>query len=108
MDHGLKRYPVQSDAFHFNRLNVPFSAGCGFLVHQFCFLEGYRTCIHLAYHDLPFAVYNTKVEYITRLNQLGGSDDAPIDQDSAALDTLSGKFPSQVEVSGPQPLINTH
>ena len=99
---------MQIKAMQFDRLNVPFSAGCGFLVHQFCFLEGYRTCIHLAYHDLPFAVYNTKAEYITRLNQLGGSDDAPIDQDSAALDTLSGKFPSQVEVSGPQPLINMH
>ena len=71
-------------------------------------IEGYRSCIHLAYHDLPFAVYNTKAEYITRLNQLGGSDDAPIDQDSAALDTLSGKFPSQVEARGPQPFINTH
>ena len=64
--------------------------------------------MHLSYHDLPLAIYNTEVEYITRLYQLGGSGDDSINQDSAALDTLSGKFSSQVEVSGPQPLINTH
>lgn len=84
MDRCLKRYPVQTNAFHFDRLNVPFLAACSFLVHQLCFLEGYRTCIHLSYHDLPLAVYYTKVEYITRLNQLGGLGDDSIDQDSAA------------------------
>lgn len=108
MDHGLKRYPVQSDAFHFNRLNVPFSAGCGFLVHQFCFLVRCGIRVYASYHDFPLTVNYTEVKYITRLNELGGSGDGAINQDSAALDTLSGKFPSQVEVSGPQPLINTH
>ena len=108
MNRCLKRCSVQINAFHFDRLNVLFLAGCSFLVHQFCFLEGYRTCFHLSYHDLPLAIYNTEVEYITRLYQLGGSGDDSINQDSAALDTLSGKFSSQVEVSGPQPLINTH
>lgn len=64
--------------------------------------------MHLSYHDLPLAVYNTEVEYITRPNQLGGLGSDSIDQNSAALDTLSGKFPSQVEARGPQPFINTH
>lgn len=92
---------MQANAFHFDRLNVPFLAGCSFLVHHFYFLEGYWACSHFSYHDLPLAVYNTKVEYIARLNQLGGHGDDSINHDSAALDTLSGKFPSQVEASGP-------
>lgn len=99
---------MQTHAFHFDRLKVPFLAGCSFLVHQFCVPYGYGTCIHLSCHDLPLTVYYTEVEYITRLNQLSGPSDGSINQDSAALDTLSGEFPSQLEASGPQPLINTH
>lgn len=99
---------MQSDAFHFNRLNVPFSAGCGFLVHLFCFLERCGIRVYGSYHDFPLAVNYTEVECITRLNQMGWPSDGSINHDSAALDTLGGKFPSQVEVSGPQPLINTH
>lgn len=64
--------------------------------------------MHLSYHDLPLAVYNTEVEYITWLNHLSGPSDGTINQDSAALDTLCGEFPSQMEASGPQPLINSH
>lgn len=99
---------MQIYATHFDRLNVPFSAGCGFLVHQFCFFERCRIRIQDSDHDLPLTVNYSEVEYITRLNQLRSFGDDSIDQDSAALDTLSGESPSQMEVSGPQPLINTH
>ena len=99
---------MQAHAIQFDRLNVSFLAGCGFLVHQFCFLAGCRTCIHLSYNDIPLTVNYTEVEHIAWLDQLGWSSNGSVNQDSAALDTLGGKFPGLVEASGPQPLFNTH
>lgn len=99
---------MQTDAIHFDRLNVPFSAACGLLVHQSCFREGCRIRIHGSCHDFPLAVNYTEVEYITRLDQMGWPSNSAVNQDSAALDVLSGELSGLVEASSPQPLINTH